>query len=87
MSNENVTPIRPPKKPSAPRERRERHLRLRIGTDGEDGATLDIIHGLRGVCVALDTLVVSQGTHDENMVADLCQAAKLLAITLADRAD
>lgn len=86
MSNDNVTPLRPPKKPSAPRDRSQRHLRLRLGTNGEDSA-LDVIHGLRGVCLALDALVVSDGTHDVDMVGGLCQAAKVLANTLYDRVE
>lgn len=93
---DNVTPIRSgdagsPAGGKPPRRRRPPTIKmqkLRDDTRDDDGfSTLDCINGLRGVCTALDELVVTQDTGDNNLIADLCQAAKVLSSLLGDRVE
>jgi len=84
-----ITPIRSGEPPngSTPKKARRRRatrpdVRL-LESDELDGyATLDLINGLHGVSVALDTCCY-QG--DRDMVANLHTAAKVLAAILAGR--
>ena len=59
-------------------------VKLAESEPGTGFSTLDVINGLHGVCVALDTCVVTNGDTSDN-AQYLVQAAKVLSRIIQDR--
>ena len=62
-------------------------LRLRQSNEEDGFTTLDVINGLRGVCVALDDYVATNSCPDVDQAANLSMAANVLSAIIADRVE